>query len=128
MEYLASGVPTVAYRLDGMPEDYEGLFIDATDGGLKAALNRALAMDPEELHQLSLRAKTYVIDHKGSKDNAHALLSYSERSLRTLSDDKTFDIPVAVFISNVSILLRGFSIDLLRFGLVSSISLLTRER
>lgn len=68
MEYLASGVPTVAYRLDGMPEDYEGLFIDATDGGLKAALNRALAMDPEELHQLSLRAKTYVIDHKGSKD------------------------------------------------------------
>lgn len=68
MEFLASGVPTVAYRLDGMPEDYEGLFIDATDGGLKAALNRALAMDPEELHQLSLRAKTYVIDHKGSKD------------------------------------------------------------
>ena len=68
MEYLASGVPTVAYRLDGMPEDYEGLFIDATDGGLKTALNRALAMDPEELHQLSFRAKTYVLGHKGSKD------------------------------------------------------------
>ena len=68
MEYLASGVPTVAYRLDGMPEDYEGLFIDATDEGLKEALNRALAMDSEELHQLSFRAKTYVLDHKGPKD------------------------------------------------------------
>ncbi len=43
-----------------------------------------------------------------------------------MSDDKTFDIPVAVFIFKRLDTLRGFSIDLLRFGLVSSISLLTR--
>ena len=61
-------MPTVAYRLDGMPNDYEGLFIDATDGGLKVALDRALAMDSEKLNQLSSRAKAYVLDYKNSKD------------------------------------------------------------
>ena len=64
MEYLSSGVPTVAYWLDGMPDDYEGLFIDATDGGLEAALRCAISMDSEELHRLAARAKSYVLEHK----------------------------------------------------------------
>lgn len=64
MEYLASGVPTIAYKLDGMPDDYDGMFIDATDGGLAAAIEHVLAMDSEELLRLASRAKAYVVENK----------------------------------------------------------------
>ena len=64
MEYLASGVPTVAYKLDGMPDDYEGLFIDAARDGLGEAIERALRMGPEEIACLTARARTFVLEEK----------------------------------------------------------------
>lgn len=64
MEYLASGVPTVAYKLDGMPGGYEGLFIDATQDGLGDAIERVLRMSPEKASNFAERARTFVLREK----------------------------------------------------------------
>lgn len=64
MEYLASGVPTVAYKLDGMPEGYRGLFIDATEIGLGAAIKSALDMGIGESSRLAERARAFVLEEK----------------------------------------------------------------
>ena len=74
MEYLASGVPTVAYKLDGMPDDYDGLFVDATDGGLKAAIGRVLSMDPGDSAEIASRARSYVLEHKGAAEQCSRTL------------------------------------------------------
>lgn len=64
MEYLASGVPTVAYKLDGMPDDYDGYFVDATQSGLCAAIEHVLGMSPKDSASFAERARAFVLDEK----------------------------------------------------------------
>lgn len=67
MEYLSSGVPTIAYKLDGMPEDYSGLYFDATEDGLKVTIERVLSMGSEEASSFAERARKYVLEEKSPK-------------------------------------------------------------
>lgn len=75
MEYLSSGVPTVAYKLDGMPDDYDGLFVDATEGGLESAIAQVLSMDSEDRQLLTSRARSFVLKHKNPKSQCDRILS-----------------------------------------------------
>lgn len=75
MEYLASGVPTVAYKLDGIPDDYDGLFIDAGEYGLESAIAYALSMGTEDARQFASHARAFVLKHKGPKSQCDRVLS-----------------------------------------------------
>ena len=48
IEYLASGNPTVAYLLDGMPDRYKDLMIPVDQDGLAAAISKALRRSEQE--------------------------------------------------------------------------------
>lgn len=75
MEYLASGVPTVAYKLDGMPDDYDGLFIDAAKDGLESAIAYALSLDSDDARRFASNARTFVLKHKSPKNQCDRVLS-----------------------------------------------------
>ncbi|MBM6816666.1 glycosyltransferase family 4 protein [Olsenella uli] len=79
MEYLATGVPTVAYKLDGMPEDYDGLYFDATEDGLKATIKRVLSMGSEESSSFAERARKYVLEEKSPKRQCERTLALLRR-------------------------------------------------
>lgn len=75
MEYLVSGVPTIAYRLDGMPDDYMGLFFDATEMGLRATIELVLSMDESEIAQFADRTRNYIINKKNPKAQCERVLA-----------------------------------------------------
>ena len=79
MEYLASGVPTVAYLLDGMPNDYRGLFIDATEIGLQAAIEQALNMTDDDAAKLADAAKSHILRTKNPRAQCGKVLSLLRR-------------------------------------------------
>ena len=67
MEYLASGTPTLLYRLPGIPEEYfdycfvvEGLGVEA----LRVKMEKVLSLSREELHMIGKRARNFVLEQK----------------------------------------------------------------
>lgn len=69
MEYLLSGVPVIAYELDGMPEDYkEYIFFPEVESieGLHDKIEEVLNLPEETRREFGLRARDYVIRTKTS--------------------------------------------------------------
>lgn len=67
MEYLASGIPVVMYRLPGIPTEYDDLiyYIDGTDeDSLCRVINKVCSLSNEELQSYSIRAKTFIKEQK----------------------------------------------------------------
>lgn len=67
LEYLLSGRPTVAYMLDGIPEEYRDLFVvPASDsaGDLAKCIQGILALSDEEQQKIGQTARQYVLDNK----------------------------------------------------------------
>lgn len=63
LEYLNSGVPTVLCRLKGMPESYNGFYIDAGNGSpeeLANALIRVYNMTYQERDSFGMNAKAFI--------------------------------------------------------------------
>ena len=77
-EYLASGVPVAAYRLDGMPEEYEG-YITYVPGDspqeLADTLERLLRLSPQARRDMGGRAREWVLREKGRKPQAGKILA-----------------------------------------------------
>lgn len=66
---MASGTPTLATKLPGMPEEcynYVYLFEDATIDGITEALSEILSKDRKELHEQGLRAKRFILEKKNN--------------------------------------------------------------
>lgn len=69
MEYLLSGVPVIAYELDGMPEDYkEYIFFPEVESieGLRDKIEEVLNLPEKTRLEFGLRARDYVIRTKTS--------------------------------------------------------------
>lgn len=70
MEYLASGVPVVAYKLDGIPDEYDEYLTypdDNTPTALARSLTDILSMPLEKRKELGMKGKNFVISEKNAK-------------------------------------------------------------
>ncbi len=77
MEYLASGVPTLINRLDGIPEEYyQYCFCPDSDDNIKFTqmLNQILDMDEDVLKRIGDDACQFVLTHKNPTVQTHKIL------------------------------------------------------
>ena len=67
MEYMASGVPVLMYRLPGIPEEYfKHCYVveELGENALTKALERVLSKSTEELTEVGLSARSFILKHK----------------------------------------------------------------
>lgn len=69
IQYLASGIPTLIYRLEGIPDEYysycltvEGDYLSVED--LSRSIQSALKLSPEECFQLGNAARRFILENK----------------------------------------------------------------
>lgn len=67
LEYLYSGTPTVACPLSGVPSDYYSHLIetDGTPKSLAVAINKALALTPEQREVIGKENREFIKSHVG---------------------------------------------------------------
>jgi glycosyltransferase involved in cell wall biosynthesis len=78
MEYLASGVPTLLYRLPGIPEEYYEYCYSLTDLSIEAltnAIETIINKSESELCEMGLRAKTFIEENKNSYKQAQKIIN-----------------------------------------------------
>ncbi len=69
MEYLLSGVPVIAYDLDGMPEEYRDYIYFVGDNSINALtgkINEVLNLPAQHRREFGLRAREFVMNTKTS--------------------------------------------------------------
>ena len=79
LEYLSSGTPLIAYKLDGIPEEYADYIQYVSDDSIES-LSRKLVeiceMDDTERIRLGLRAKEFALSRKNSKSQVARVLDF----------------------------------------------------
>lgn len=69
MEYLSSGIPIVAYKLDGIPDEYNSYIQYVEDDSiesLKKKLVEVCELSNEERQNIGSRGRTFVLSNKNS--------------------------------------------------------------
>ena len=82
LEYLSSGVPLVAYKLDGIPREYDEYIIYPADDSpeeLARKLDEILDMPEGERASLGARAKDFVYENKNKKVQAKRVLDFLQK-------------------------------------------------
>lgn len=77
MEYLLSGTPCIMYMLPGVPEEYRPYIFEIQGSGpesIKKAIVKVCSMDNNELKIFGLKARTFVLKTKNSKEQVRKLL------------------------------------------------------
>ncbi|WP_336866205.1 glycosyltransferase [Peribacillus frigoritolerans] len=76
MEYLSSGTPVIAYKLDGMPEEYNDYIYPIKDGfdGLFITLKQVLSKEEQELYNKGQKAMEFVLTQKNSEKQTNKIL------------------------------------------------------
>ena len=67
MEYLSSGVPVVAYKLDGIPDEYDSYLNYVPNNSAEAladTIERICATDDKERKAMGERARKFVAEEK----------------------------------------------------------------
>ncbi len=67
MEYLSSGVPVVAYKLDGIPDEYDPYLLYVQDNSvesLRKKLVEVCELSEEVRHQIGNAGRSFVINEK----------------------------------------------------------------
>lgn len=77
MEYLASGIPTLLYKLPGIPEEYynycftvNGLSVE----DLASKIDEILSMEKQALTDLGVRAREFILTQKNPKIQCKKIL------------------------------------------------------
>ncbi|MBQ8184030.1 MAG: glycosyltransferase [Clostridia bacterium] len=79
LEYLSSGVPLVAYKLDGIPDEYDGYINYPTDDSAKTLSTEILkicALTDEERTLLGKKAKDFVFTNKNKVAQAQRIIEF----------------------------------------------------
>ena len=79
MEYLASGVPVVAYKLDGIPDEYDSYLNYVPDNSVEAltkTIQSICDMSPEERKDKGERARKFVLNEKNAEKQAKRILDF----------------------------------------------------
>lgn len=69
MEYMSTGTPILTTDLEGIPREYQeymNIFKDESIEGMTKTLEEILSKPKEELHQLGLKAREFVIKKKNN--------------------------------------------------------------
>jgi glycosyltransferase involved in cell wall biosynthesis len=76
MEYMSSGTPVIAYKLEGIPEEYyEHIYMVNDDkGGLFGTLKDVLCKDEQELFRKGQIAKEFVLTQKSGEKQGEKIL------------------------------------------------------
>lgn len=77
MEYLASGVPVVAYPLEGIPEEYDSYIHYPADTSPEALARRicdVCNLPPEERFRMGREARRFVLEHKNARVQSKKIL------------------------------------------------------
>lgn len=67
LEYLSSGIPTIAYKLDGIPEEYDSYFIYPADNSrdaLVAVIEEVCLTSAEVRKRIGLAGRDFVLTNK----------------------------------------------------------------
>ena len=83
LEYLLSGRPTVAYMLDGMPEEYKNYFIipeDDSADSLAKTISNILIMSDEEQEIIGKKARDFVLNNKNYIIQSKKIIDLIEKS------------------------------------------------
>ena len=79
MEYLASGTPVVAYKLDGIPDEYDE-YINYVPDNSPAALAQKIVdiceMPPEQRRAMGEKGKRFVLENKNAKAQTKKILDF----------------------------------------------------
>lgn len=78
MEYLSSGIPLIAYKLDGIPDEYDRFIFYVTDDSVKTLANRIdeVCNLPEGFRQsFGSDASTWVLKEKSGKAQAMKIMN-----------------------------------------------------
>lgn len=82
LEYLLSGKPVIAYKLDGMSDDYDDVFLylsEKEDGSIDKMLECISNMDEHQIAQLALKGEEFVKNHNGRKMQCKKIIGLFER-------------------------------------------------
>jgi len=77
MEYMASGTPTVMYRLPGMPDEYSDFLIllkDTSLTTLKDTLIEWCEKDEQTLHNYGIKARDFILKNKNANVQAKKII------------------------------------------------------
>lgn len=76
LEYMSSGTPMLAYKLDGMPSEYTPYYYQISDdkGGMKSALERVMRLLDEEREEMGRRARLFVKHNKNPQKQAQRII------------------------------------------------------
>ncbi len=77
LEYMSSGTPMLAYKLDGIPSEYDEYFFHIRDeeDGMKNALETVMNLSDEERNAMGYKAKEFVIEHKNAKKQCEKIVN-----------------------------------------------------
>lgn len=78
MEYLSSGVPTLLYRLPGIPEEYYNYCFSLEKTGvdiLQFEIERIAQLPKEYMLELGKKARSFILDMKNPEAQCEKLLS-----------------------------------------------------
>ena len=79
MEYLASGTPVVAYKLDGIPDEYDQYINYAPDDSpetLASTIQRICEMSDNDRAEMGKRARNFVLEEKNNIKQTKRILDF----------------------------------------------------
>lgn len=82
LEYLSSGVPVIAYKLDGIPDEYDEFIIypenDSVDA-LHKTIKTLSEMTDEERRCIGDKARCFVVENKNKNSQAQRIFEFIEK-------------------------------------------------
>lgn len=83
MEYLLSGNPVIAYKLDGIPDEYDDYFFYVKENSVKELtdkMNEVLTLDSKERYEFGNRAKEFIIKNKNNIEASLKIINMIKNS------------------------------------------------
>lgn len=66
LEYMSSGTPMIAYKLDGIPDEYDSFYyqISEAENGMESTLRYVMTLTEDERNQMGEKARIFVKTYK----------------------------------------------------------------
>ncbi len=79
MEYMASGTPTIMYKLPGVPDDYLEYLVLVKDDTVETLRNTIIEWcekAPSDLHEFGRKASEFILNNKNSRVQAKRVIDF----------------------------------------------------
>lgn len=80
MEYMASGTPTIMYKLPGLPIEYEEYLVLLPDNSQETLTAILRSKTQAELYEFGEKAKRFILENKNSEIQASRLMNFIKHS------------------------------------------------